>query len=497
MAISLCRNTALQSTLALFMCLQFFPMHASAIAAPSNLHGTETAQSTVNWEWDSVVDATQYEVTLDGVHNDQTAASSYTSQNLWAGEHSLHVRAISADSRYSFASETAKIRVRAVHDANIANRVGTIPEQPQAEQAQTQEQQPQAQAQEQQAQAQVQQPQAAESASVEPATQQSAVVDQSAVDQGVIDPASLSMPEVQQKAGFELIFSDEFNGASLNPTRWNTQLRWDGEFNGERYEYRVINGEDQLYVNIYSDDQNHMDTVVPKYNPFQFNGSRLAIRAERNPLKTNANNKDHGSLADIASQQTFLSGALSTYDKFSHKYGYFEARMKIPHHDGTFPAFWLHHQKRSNEGTQKTEIDIMENLGHAPQYVYNSFHYFTNVSQTRSGEGNFLKPLPQGQIYTGTDYSQDYHVYAVDWEPSKITWFIDGQKVSELSNGAVNHEELYLIINMAMGGNWTNFPTSAGGLGRSPDQHYPNGNDLESFNNPALEIDYVRVYKRR
>ena len=141
----------------------------------------------------------------------------------------------------------------------------------------------------------------------------------------------------------------------------------------------------------------------------------------------------------------------------------------------------------------------MENLGHAPHYVYNSYHYSSNVTETYGGDAHFLTPKPEGQIYTGIDYSEEYHVYAVEWQPGNVKWFIDGEMVSELSDESMNHEELYLIINMAMGGNWTNFPTNAGGLGRSSDNRYPTENDLspENFHNPALEIDYVRVYKRR
>ena len=139
----------------------------------------------------------------------------------------------------------------------------------------------------------------------------------------------------------------------------------------------------------------------------------------------------------------------------------------------------------------------MENLGHAPWYIYNSFHYFKNVSATYGGDANFVKPYPSGQVFTGTDYSQDYHVYAVDWAPGRVTWFIDGVQTSELINNEVNYEDLYVMLNLAMGGNWTNFPTNAGGLGRPSDQRYPTENDLIDFNNPALEIDYVRVYRRR
>jgi len=317
------------------------------------------------------------------------------------------------------------------------------------------------------------------------------------VNAALIDPESYNYAEVLDKQGYELAFSDEFNGDSLNANKWNTQLRWDGEFNGERYEYRVINGESQFYVNPYSNDKEHVDIVVPRYNPFEFDGTRLAIRAVRNSFRTNNNIADHGDLHTIINQQEFLSGAISTYDKFNQKYGYFEARIKIPSHNGTFPAFWLHHQRRANEGTQRTEIDIMENLGHAPKYIYNTLHYFYNVDEWNHGDHQAVKPDSGGQIQTGADFSLGYHTYAVEWMPGYVAWYLDGQKVSEVWDGNVDHEELYVILNLAMGGNWTNFPAEYGGLGRDENNFYPNDDDLNSFSQPALEIDYVRVYRRK
>ncbi len=312
---------------------------------------------------------------------------------------------------------------------------------------------------------------------------------------GLVDPATAAKPDAD-RPGYQLVFSDEFEGDSLDTNRWNGQLRWDGDWNGERYEYRRINGEHQFYVNPISDDAEMLNAVVPTYDPFEFDGERLAIRAVPNPLKRASRGENHGALQEMVVQQDFLSGAMSTYDKFSTKYGYFEARIKIPSHEGTFPAFWLYHQRRPSEGTQRTEIDIMENLGHAPHYIYNTAHYNTGVAVGRSGVHKFLKPSPSGQIFTGTDYSEEYHTYAVEWEPGKVSWLIDGQVVSELYEPQMDHEELYLIINLAMGGNWTNFPTTAGGLGREADAFFPNADDIANFQNPALEIDYVRVYKR-
>ena len=420
---------------------------------PGNLNATEIAAGTVEWSWEWLPQAAQYEVTVDGNWAGLTDSTTFISSNLWIGEHSLSVKAVSANGIYSSSSETLKFIVTGQAGASGNAQPAPPPPAPVAQR------------------------------SNEP-------------DTGLIDPSSWQMPDINRE-GYDLIFSDEFNGNDINTARWATNFRWDGEFNGERFEYRVINEEDQFYVSPKSADQEHLVVAAPVYNPFEFNGERLAIRAIRNPQKTNSNRATHGSLREIMSQQTFLSGALSTHDTFSHKYGYFEARIKIPSHVGTFPAFWLFHKNRKYEGTRRTEIDIMENLGHAPWYIYNSMHFFTDVSATFGGNANSLSPEPNGQVFTGTDYSLNYHTYAVEWEPGHVTWFIDGIKTNEIWHPAGDYEELYIMLNLAVGGAWTNFPTNAGGLGRAQQDRFPNQNDLNNFFNPALEIDYVRAYRRR
>ena len=428
---------------------------AVALATPVDVRGTAIDAGVIKWEWASVDGANTYDVSVDGGYSGTTSDTSFTSHNLWEGEHSVSVVAIGSNGDVSARSASIKTWVgtgsgQAAADSEPVAEVAAAPPPPAGN---------------------------PDAASI----------------QSMIDPASYDHDEVYRLAGYELVFSDEFEGTALNPYRWNTGLRWDGEYNGERYEYRVINGEDQFYVNIFSEDEEHIEDITPAHNPFELDGSRLAIRAIKNPLKTSNSNLAFGSMRQISRQQEFLSGAITTHDKFSQKFGYFEARIKIPSHIGTFPAFWLFHENRAWEGTQRTEIDIMENLGHAPWYVYNSFHYFKNVTTHYSGDAHFVKPYPSGQVYTGTDFSEDYHVYAVEWEPGKITWLLDGEKVSSLEHNEANFEELYVKLNLAMGGNWTSFPANAGGLGRS----YPSQDDLNSFNNPALEIDYVRVYKRK
>ena len=214
------------------------PASTGSVGVPQNPRGQQIAQGTVRWEWDQVSGASRYQVTVDGAVAGEVADTNYSSTGLWVGEHSMTVKAISAGNQYSAQSNTVKIQV-----SDTASSVAPPPQQDQP---------------------------------LPPSN-----------ETGLIDPVSWTIPEAYEKPGYELVFSDEFNGGNINPNRWHTQLRWDGEFNGERYEYRVVNGENQFYVNILSGDQEHQNTVVPVYNPFEFNGSRVAIRAIRNPLKRN------------------------------------------------------------------------------------------------------------------------------------------------------------------------------------------------------------------
>jgi len=79
----------------------------------------------------------------------------------------------------------------------------------------------------------------------------------------------------------------------------------------------------------------------------------------------------------------------------------------------------------------------MENLGHAPGIVYNTFHYYDYVSVDNPGQGTALKPEPSGRASVGGNFSDNFHVYAVDWRPGSIVWLIDGNPVSWLSSPSV------------------------------------------------------------
>ena len=417
--------------------------------------GHQTGVDQVTWSMTGFEANTKFEITVDGQNKGVVDGPQYVSNGMWAGDHSFSLIAIYPDGRRSAQSKTLKISVRGdwAPGMNVESYV------------------------------------VGGSSGPTEASPPAPVTKNPGDDNGLIDPLTYSKPGIN-KDGYTLAFSDEFDRAqsAVNSNRWNTQLRWDGEYNGERYEYRVINEEKQFYVNTNGPDQAHRDMVAPVHNPFEMDGDSLNITAKVNPLKRRDSNQAWGPLNEMVEQQPFLSGAITTYDKFVAKYGYFEARIKLPKHNGTFPAFWLHHQRKNHENSKRSEIDIMENLGHNTQAVYTTYHHdYQHIKPTQPGQSE-----PNGQIITGTDYGNDFHVYAVDWQPGVVRWYIDGQVVSELYDSRVDFEEMYILLNLAIGGTWTNFPDYLGGLGRP----YPSGDDINNFRNPQLEIDYVRAYLR-
>jgi beta-glucanase (GH16 family) len=112
------------------------------------------------------------------------------------------------------------------------------------------------------------------------------------------------------------------------------------------------------------------------------------------------------------------------------------------------------------------EIDIMEMLGHEPNKIYLTHHWLGWIPQQYTG------------TYVGPDYSEAFHTFTVEWEPGKITWFIDGiERYSSTSH--VQSTPAYLYLNTAVGGNWPG----------SPDETtmFPQFHD----------IDYVRVYQKQ
>ncbi len=234
-------------------------------------------------------------------------------------------------------------------------------------------------------------------------------------------------------ADWVMTFHDEFDGSSLDLTKWQTSYVW-GRTNNDELEWYV---DDAAIVS-------------------------------------------NGTLKLIAKHETrqtgfpYTSGLISGHKAFSQMYGYFEIRMKIPSGKGFWPAFWL---LPIPADLWPPEIDVMENLSHDPHTIYMTHHYTTNYPDVGGDRGG-----QHGGAYTGPDYSADFHTYGVEWNSKTIVWYLDGveryRSTEHVPIAGHGFTGMYLIANLAVGGSWPGAPDGS--------TIFPN----------QLEIDYIRVYAK-
>ena len=264
---------------------------------------------------------------------------------------------------------------------------------------------------------------------------------------GSVTPAPSGMTEADLlKQGFKLKWSDEFNGTELNRTDWNV----------ETHEPGWVNSEWQAYVD--------------STENIKVQDGKLLIQ----PVKTK--NED--------GTYSYTSGRVNTQGKHDFKYGYFECRAKVPTGKGYLPAFWMMPTDENLYGQWPKcgEIDIMEVMGQETNKAYGTIHYGEPHDQS---QGTY-------SVAAANNFADNYHTYAVDWEPGKITWYVDGIKYHEESDwfsaksgqGTVAYpapfdQPFYMILNLAVGGSWVGYP-----------------DDSTTYDDQQFAIDYVKVYQK-
>lgn len=239
----------------------------------------------------------------------------------------------------------------------------------------------------------------------------------------------------------EPIWSDEFDGAALDTSQWEIML-------GDGCDHGICgwgNNELQYY---------QADNISVA------NGL-LTITARRQQ----ADGKDYTS-ARIRSTK---------HKSGSWKFGRFEARIKIPTGAGMWPAFWMLPTNPTEGWPMSGEIDIMEATGQEDEKVLGTIHY---------GEAWPNNSWTGGEIHTQTGaWSDDFHLYAVEWEKGEMRWYVDGMLYStktpaDIVNAAhwrFEENEFHFLLNVAVGGN----------LGGQVD---------DSMLPQTMQVDYVRVY---
>lgn len=286
----------------------------------------------------------------------------------------------------------------------------------------------------------------------------------------------------QPVTDWQLVWSDEFDGNSIDATKWTHEVNCAGGGNNERQCY--TDSSDNAYV------ANGILNIV-------------ALPAEE------------------GAEKPYTSARLVTRNKADFKYGRIEMRAQLPFGQGSWPAFWMMPTDSVYGGWPRSgEIDILEavNLkvvgedGVAEANVHGTLHYGREwPNNVYSGKSY--------QLPNGVNPADDFHTYAIEWQEGEIRWYVDGylyatQRQSQVrynANGdavGLSHrgwfaeyyniasgelethwdaapfdQKFYLILNLAVGGNW---PENVNNLGI----------DASAFTDgQRFQVDYIRVYE--
>lgn len=246
---------------------------------------------------------------------------------------------------------------------------------------------------------------------------------------------------------YQLVWEENFDGDTLDTDNWNHEIHGPGWVNNELQSYVV------------SDETVYVEDGELVIQPIRIEG-------------------EDGSV-------TYESGRINTMRHQQFTYGRVEARIQVPEGQGFLPAFWMMPAADMPYGgwPRSGEIDIMEVVGHETNVTHGTIHYGNPHNQNQ-----VTYTLPEGE-----DFASSYHVFAVEWEPGRITWFVDDIEIGSTSDWfsategleprtypAPFNKDFYIILNVAVGGNWPG----------DPDETTPFDERSQ------MRVDYVRVYQR-
>jgi len=240
----------------------------------------------------------------------------------------------------------------------------------------------------------------------------------------------------QAPPGYRLIWSDEFNGATIDPANWGFDIGGSGWGNNEL----------QYYTN------------RPE-NAFLNNGN-LVIEARKESYGNNE----------------YTSARLLTKGKRDFLFGRIDIRAKLPKGQGVWPALWSLGKNIDQVSWPACgEMDIMELLGHEPNKMYSTVHW--------APPGGGSTNLPANYVLPSGDFTDDFHVFSMVWERDIIKFYVDDNLVTTVTRANITgnypfNGPFFLIFNVAVGGNWP-------------------GNPNETTTFPQrMYVDYVRVFQQ-
>ena len=245
---------------------------------------------------------------------------------------------------------------------------------------------------------------------------------------------------------WKLIWNDEFDGKDGNAV---DSSKWTNDIGGSGWGNREL----QYYTDRLMNASQSEGLLVIKALKEQYTGSDKVTRE-------------------------YTSARLTTRKFVNVTYGRFEARIKVPHGQGVWPAFWMLGRDIDKVGWPNCgEIDIMELIGKEPSNIYATVHG-PGYSGAKGISVSFsLKDKER--------FTDGFHVFALEWEPETLRFYCDGKLYqtitrTNLPRGAkwVYDRPYFLILNLAVGGSWPGNPDST--------TTFPQ----------MMYVDYVRVYQR-
>ena len=245
--------------------------------------------------------------------------------------------------------------------------------------------------------------------------------------------------------GYTLEWSDEFNGSSISTVNWMHEI-------GDGTDYGLPvgwgNNELQLYTN--ASQNSYLEDISD-------DNAALVIEATE------------------SAPGEYHSAKLTTSGLRSFRYGKIDARIKLPTAQGMWPAFWMLGDNFSTLGWPGCgEIDILELVEFEPNTIRGNIHYVDSDQRYASAEGD--------PAIIAESFSEDYHQFGMEWTPNEITYLLDDvvYKTVSIDNEGMKEfdRSFYLILNVAVGGNWPGSP------------------DASTVFPQKMYVDYIRYYSK-
>ena len=306
----------------------------------------------------------------------------------------------------------------------------------------------------------------------------SAAVEDSDYAATPVEAREITSGAAEEERTWEIAWSDEFNGTSLDQSKWSYLIGTGAEYAGDGWG----NNELEYYTN--GENAKVSDGIL-----------KITARKLTDSEKPLYGGKSYTSTRLWTMDDSSNPGGEKT-TKFAKTYGRIEARIKIGsdatdgNSTGLWPAFWMM-PSEDVYGTWAAsgEVDIMEIRGRTPNVMEGNLHFGSQWPNNKSSGGAY-NPANEAIDYDENFTVMEYHTYALEWLPGEMRWYMDDQLYHTTSNWystAANNatdftypapfdENFYLLLNLAVGGN------------------FDGGQLSQSWNNAWMDVDYVRVY---